>query len=143
MQVIVFILLFVPWLISGMLFPFNMNFSVEISRFNPDIMITLWIFIYFLITVVFCALIKHEKVDRHYLFTFLVNYILNQTVSLFMFYFNSFTLTFINICLLFLSTIILFMRTYKIKRNLSKLLIPYLLIVFLSLVYFIFLTNCI
>lgn len=128
---IFFILLLLPWSLSSILFPFNQSFynSLNLPNFTPPnyVFIIVWSIIYFLITISFFLILKKDKLNSNYIFAFLLNYILNQSFSLFFFYLNNLTLTLYTTIMLFASTIYLFFETKKINKISSYLLIPYLL----------------
>lgn len=131
MKLLIFVILLSPWFLSSLLFPFNPIFYQSLLKpfFTPPgiIFIVTWPILFITITFSFYLILKHDKLNKNYLFYYLLNYILNQSFNLFFFYLNNLTLTLYNIFLLLASTVILYFQTYKINKKYSYLLIPYVL----------------
>lgn len=131
MSIIIYIIFLLPWFISSLLFPFNKIFynSISLPIFTPPnyIFAIIWPILYILITLSFFLCLKKDKLNRNYLFAYFLNYILNQSFSMFFFYFNNLTLTLYSTILLLMSTVLLYTETKKINKVSSYLLIPYLL----------------
>ena len=144
MKILIYILIYIvsliPWFISSILFPFNQNFyqTLNLPVFNPPgiVFAIIWPILYILIALSFFLILKNKEVTKSYMFAYLVNYILNQSFSLFFFYLNNLTLTLYNTILLFLSTIYLLIETKKVNKTSFYLLIPYLIwIIFATILY--------
>lgn len=131
MTYILFLVILFLWLISGILFPFDSLFyySLNLPKFTPPSILfaIIWPILYFLLTLSFFIILKKDKVNRHYLFAYILNYILNQSFSLFFFYQKNLILTFYDIILLLFSIIYLLKETKKVNKISFYLLLPYLL----------------
>lgn len=140
MKIIIYILILLPWFISSILFPFNTTFyqTLNLPFFTPPgiVFAIVWPILYILIALSFYLILKKDKLDRNYLFAYLLNYILNQSFSLFFFYLNNLTLTLYCTVLLFFSTIYLVWETKKHNKTSFYLLLPYMLwIIFATILY--------
>ncbi len=131
MKFIIYILILLPWFLSSILFPFDQNFyqSLTFPNFTPPnfVFIIVWPILYILIALSFYILIKKNLINRSILFYYLLNYILNQSFSLFFFYLNNLALTLYTTILLLVSTIFLLISIKKVNKCSFYLLIPYLL----------------
>ncbi len=140
MNFIIYLVILIPWFISSLLFPFNAIFyqTLKLPFFNPPgiVFAIVWPILYILIALSFYLLLKKELINRNYLFAYLLNFILNQSFSLFFFYLNNLTLTLYDTILLFFSTIYLLWETKKLSKTSFYLLIPYMLwITFATILY--------
>ena len=140
MNFIIYLIILIPWFISSLLFPFNASFyqTLKLPFFNPPgiVFAIVWPILYILIALSFYLLLKKELINRNYLFAYLLNFILNQSFSLFFFYLNNLTLTLYDTILLFFSTIYLLWETKKLSKTSFYLLIPYMLwIIFATILY--------
>ena len=140
MNIIIFLIILFPWFLSGILFPYNAEFFNSLNRpwFTPPpiIFAVIWPILYFLIALSFYLIIKNNKQSKNYLFSYLLNYILNQTFSLFFFYLNNLSLTLYNILFLFISTIYLLIKSKLANKTSFYLLIPYLLWIIFATILF-------
>ena len=140
MKILTYIIILIPWFISGILFPFNPEFyqTLNLPFFNPPglVFAIVWPVLYILIALSFYLILKKDDINKNYLFAYLLNYILNQTFSLFFFYLNNLSFTLYNIILLFFSTIYLLIETKKVNKVSFYLLIPYMLwVIFATILY--------
>ena len=140
MKIIIYILILIPWFLSSIIFPYNSSFyqTLNLPFFNPPgiVFAIVWPILYILIALSFYLILKNDKLNKSYIFAYLINYILNQAFSMFFFYFNNLSLTLYDTILLFFSTIYLVIETKKINKVSFYLLIPYLLwIIFATILY--------
>ena len=137
MKILSYFIILLPWFISGILFPFNPEFfkTLNLPFFNPPgiVFAIVWPVLYILIALSFYLIFRKDDINKNYLFAYLLNFILNQTFSLFFFYLNNLTFT---IVLLFFSTIYLLIETKKVNKVSFYLLIPYMLwVIFATILY--------
>ncbi len=140
MNFLIYFIILIPWFISSLLFPFNAGFyqTLNLPVFNPPgiVFAIVWPILYILLALSFFFILKKNKMNKNYLFAYLLNYILNQAFSLFFFYLNNLTFTLYDTVLLFFSTIYLLIETKKANRTSFYLLIPYMLwIIFATILY--------
>ena len=140
MKILIFSIILLPWFLSGLLFPYNAAFfnSLALPIFTPPpiVFAIVWPVLYILISLSFYLILKKDKLNRRYLFAYLLNYILNQSFSLFFFYLNSLLLTLYNIIFLLASTILLVIETKKLNKTSFYLLIPYLIWIIFATILF-------
>ena len=140
MTYIFFLVILFLWLISGILFPFDSLFyySLNLPKFTPPSILfaIIWPILYFLLTLSFFIILKKDKVNRHYLFAYILNYILNQSFSLLFFYKKNLILKFYDIIfLIFIIIYITFMHlsTKFVRQNSTKLsIILFLILILIS-----------
>ena len=132
-NIILYILILLPWLISGLIFKVDNTFynSLNLPSFtlNGKIISIIWFIIYNLITISIILTIKKINIFKNndYLFILIINYLSNQLFMYFFFYlmspFLGFAITIIN----YISTIFLFIETQKISKKASYFIIPYII----------------
>lgn len=139
-NILFFTLLLLPWLISGLLFPYNDNFysllklpSFVLPRNYIGI---IWIILYILITISIYKVIKKCNILKNsdYLYILITNYLANQLFSFTFFYLMSPFLAFIMTAITFISSIFLFIETKSINKKASYYLIPYIVFTFYALI---------
>lgn len=132
-KVLNYLLVFAPWLISGLLFRVDNDFYNKLSipsfALNGKVLIILWFIIYILIAASIYTL--RNKVDilknKDYLYVLLTNYLANQLFLYGFFSLKSPFMGFILTTITFVSTIFLFLETRKIDKRSSYFIVPYLL----------------
>lgn len=131
-DVLLFIGLLIPWLLSGILFPYNETFyeMLKLPSFVlPGSTIgTIWLILYTLITISLYKVIKTTNIFKNsdYLYILITNYLANQLFSFTFFYLMSPFLGFIMTTITFLSSIFLYIETKNINKKASYYLIPYI-----------------
>lgn len=126
-----FLLILLPWLISGIIFPYNKDFyeTLKIPSFAlPGVVIGItWLILYILISI--SIYIISEKINilknKDYLYVLITNYLANQLFSFAFFYLMSPFLAFVMTSITFISSIFLFIETRNINKKASYFLIPY------------------
>lgn len=132
-KIFLFIGLLFPWLISGILFPYNDNFysMLNIPSFAlPGTIIgVIWIILYILIMISVYNVIKTTNIFKKndYLYVLITNYVANQLFSFTFFYLMSPFLAFIMTTITFISSIFLYIETKNINKKASFYLIPYII----------------
>lgn len=142
-----FIFILLLWLLSGFIFRVNGDFysTLKLPSFslNGSTISIIWFIIYIFISISILILIKKVNIFRNkdYLYILIINYLSNQLFLYFFFYlmspFLGLAITIIN----YLSTIFLFIETYKLSKKSSYFLIPYLIygtyaLILMSSIYF-------
>jgi tryptophan-rich sensory protein len=135
------------WLLSGLFFRVNTDFynTLNLPSFalNGSVISIIWFIIYIFISFSILIIIKKFNIFKQndYLYILIINYLSNQLFLYFFFYlmspFLGLSITIIN----YLSTIFLFIETYKLSKKSSYFLIPYLLygtyaLILMSSIYF-------
>ncbi len=130
------ILLIFPWLLGLSIILFNSKYPLYFNLFldmNYYKFIILSLFVYILITFSLSVLAIKNKITSDLFCHISTNYILNQSLFIFLFFFHDFFIANIVILLLTISTIILFFKIKRIDKCFIYLL-PYIL--WCILVYF-------
>ncbi len=128
-----FLIILLPWLISGLIFPYNKAFyeSLNIPSFAlPGKIIGItWLILYILISISIYIISKNINIlkNRDYLYVLITNYLGNQLFSFAFFYLMSPFLAFIMTTITFISSIFLFIETKSINKKASYFLIPYII----------------
>lgn len=130
-----FLYLFIltSWFIGGFLFRDTTNFynKLNLPFFAlPGFLYGIvWTILFIMISYSIYLVFKENKnnIPGSYLIVLILNYIINQTYTLFLFNFKNLFLSFINTILILITTLILYDQTKKINEKASKFLIPYLL----------------
>jgi len=129
--IIRYLLILFPWLISGIIFPYNKSFyeSLNIPSFAlPGIAIgIIWLILYILISISIYIVSKNINIlkNKDYLYVLITNYLGNQLFSFAFFYLMSPFLAFVMTSITFISSIFLFIETKSINKKASYFLIPY------------------
>ncbi len=139
-NVLLFIGILIPWLISGLLFPYNNDFY-SLLKLPPFILPRnlfgiVWIILYILITISIYKVIKKTNILKNsdYLYVLITNYLANQFFSFTFFYLMSPFLAFIMTSITFISSIFLYIETKNIDIKASYFLIPYIVFNFYALI---------
>lgn len=131
-----FLLFLLPWFISS-LFMGNLSFykTLNLPFFAPPTWIfpVVWPILYILIAISIYK-ISNYGFSNNYKKYLILNYIFNESFTIFFFNFKSITLGFISCILSLLTAYFLYEETKKIDKKTSYLLIPYLIwLIFASL----------
>ncbi len=127
-KILKFILFLFPWFISS-LFMGNASFykTLDLPSFAPPTWVfpVAWTILYILIAI---SIYKTSpNATSNYKKYLILNYILNQSFTIFFFNFKSLTLGFVSCILTLLTGYFLYDETKKIDKKTSYLLIPYLI----------------
>ena len=131
-DIISFIIILFPWLISGILFPYNKEFyeALKIPSFAlPGVVIGItWLVLYVLISISIYIISKKINIlkNNDYLYILITNYLANQLFSFAFFYLMSPFLAFVMTAITFISSIFFFIETKEINKKASYFLIPYI-----------------
>jgi tryptophan-rich sensory protein len=132
-DIISFIIILFPWLISGILFPYNKEFyeALKIPSFAlPGVVIGItWLVLYVLISISIYIISKKINIlkNNDYLYILITNYLANQLFSFAFFYLMSPFLAFVMTAITFISSIFFFIETKEINKKASYFLIPYII----------------
>ena len=132
-DIISFIIILFPWLISGILFPYNKEFyeALKIPSFAlPGVVIGItWLVLYVLISISIYIISKKINIlkNNDYLYILITNYLANQLFSFAFFYLMSPFLAFVMTTITFISSIFFFIETKEINKKASYFLIPYII----------------
>jgi len=132
-DIISFIIILFPWLISGILFPYNKEFyeALKIPSFAlPGVAIGItWLVLYVLISISIYIISKKINIlkNNDYLYILITNYLANQLFSFAFFYLMSPFLAFVMTAITFISSIFFFIETKEINKKASYFLIPYII----------------
>lgn len=131
-NILLFVGLLIPWLISGIIFPYNNEFYslLKLPSFvlPGNVIGIVWLILYVLITISLYKVIKVTNIFKNtdYLYVLVTNYLANQLFSFVFFYLMSPFLGFIMTTITFLSSIFLYIETKNINKKASYYLIPYI-----------------
>ena len=116
-DIILFVVILFFWFLSGLIFKVNNDFYnlLELPSFtlNGNIIGIIWTIIYILNTISIILISKKINIlkNNDYFYILLINYISNQLFMYFFFYLMSPFLGFAITCIIFISTIFLFIET--------------------------------
>ena len=129
-KIIFFLILILFWNITLILFPVNYAYITTLLGII-NINYKYFIIMYFLLTLinnyVFYKLFTGFDLNNNYNFVYILNYIFTQVFGLFFFKFNSLILSVICLCIVFVSSIFVYLESKKIDRTNSYLIIPSIL----------------
>ncbi len=129
-KIIFFLILILFWNITLILFPVNYAYITTLQGII-NINYKYLIIMYFLLTLinnyVFYKLFTGFDLNNNYNFVYILNYIFTQVFGLFFFKFNSLILSVICLCIVFVSSIFVYLESKKIDRTNSYLIIPSIL----------------
>jgi tryptophan-rich sensory protein len=135
-KIINFIIVFIPWLLSGFLFSSNVSFYDEINlpifAIPKQLFSPIWTILYILISLSITFLLNKNfiKYEKEYKKALIFNYIFNQLFLFFFFQLQNIFLGFIDSILIFITSLFLYYETKEFNKKSSYLLLPY---VFFSL----------
>lgn len=130
---VLFIIILLFWLISGILFKFNPDYYslLKLPSFalSGKAISIIWFIIYILNTISIILVSKKTNIlkNNDYLYILLTNYLANQLFVFFFFQLMSPFLGFAITTIVCLSTVFLYIETKKISKKSSYFLIPYLI----------------
>ena len=128
-----YVIILLPWLISGIIFPYNKDFyeTLKIPSFAlPGFVIGItWLILYILISISIYIISKKINIlkNNDYLYILITNYLANQLFSFAFFYLMSPFLAFVMTTITFISSIFFFIETKEINKKASYFLIPYII----------------
>lgn len=129
-KIIFFLILILFWNITLILFPINYAYITTLQGII-NINYKYFIIMYFLLTLinnyVFYKLFTGFDLNNNYNFVYILNYIFTQVFGLFFFKFNCLILSVICLCIVFVSSIFVYLESKKIDRTNSYLIIPSIL----------------
>lgn len=129
-KIIFFLILILFWNITLILFPVNYAYITTLQGIT-NINYKYFIIMYFLLTLinnyVFYKLFTGFDLNNNYNFVYILNYIFTQVFGLFFFKFNCLILSGICLCIVFVSSIFVYLESKKIDRTNSYLIIPSIL----------------
>ena len=129
-KIIFFLILILFWNITLILFPVNYAYITTLQGII-NINYKYFIIMYFLLTLinnyVFYKLFTGFDLNNNYIFVYILNYIFTQVFGLFFFKFNCLILSVICLCIVFVSSIFVYLESKKIDRTNSYLIIPSIL----------------
>ena len=128
-----FILILLPWFISGILFRSDTIFYKSLNKpfFAPPSILfpIVWTILYFLIALSIYLIFKNNsyKDTPSYNKTLLINYFSNQIFSFLFFALKSPFLALIDTFIVFISSLFLYYESKELNKTSAKLLIPYII----------------
>lgn len=129
-KIIFFLILILFWNITLILFPVNYAYITTLQGII-NINYKYFIIMYFLLTLinnyVFYKLFTGFDLNNNYNFVYILNYIFTQVFGLFFFKFNCLILSVICLCIVFVSSIFVYLESKKIDKTNSYLIIPSIL----------------
>lgn len=131
-KIITYILILIPWFISGILFRSDGTFyqSLNLPSFAPPPIIfgIIWPILYILISYSIYLIINEFKLkdQKDYLIYLIINYISNQLFTFFFFTIENLFLGFVDAIIVLLSSLFLYYETKSLNKKSSKFLIPYI-----------------
>lgn len=133
-KVFIYILCLLPWFLSYLI-PYDYSYyqTIKLPFFAPDniFYIVAWTIVYILIAYsmykVFISY-KFKEVPNSYKIVLLINYICNQSYSLFFFGLKNPFLGFISCITTFITSLFLYQETTNIKEDSNKYLNPYIIL---------------
>ncbi len=129
-KIIFFLILILFWNITLILFPINYAYITTLQGII-NINYKYFIIMYFLLTLinnyVFYKLFTGFDLNNNYNFVYILNYIFTQVFGLFFFKFNCLILSVICLCIVFVSSIFVYLESKKIDRTNSYLITPSIL----------------
>lgn len=129
-KIIFFLILILFWNITLILFPVNYAYITTLQGII-NINYKYFIIMCFLLTLinnyVFYKLFTGFDLNNNYNFVYILNYIFTQVFGLFFFKFNCLILSVICLCIVFVSSIFVYLESKKIDRTNSYLIIPSIL----------------
>lgn len=132
-KIITFVLILIPWFISGLIFQSNSSFyqSLNLPFFAPPPIVfgIVWPILYVLISYSIYLIINEFKLKKQkdYLIYLIINYISNQLFTFFFFTLENLFLGFVDAIIVLLSSLFLYYETKSLNEKSSKFLIPYIL----------------
>lgn len=135
-----FLLLLFPWFLSGIIFKVDSSFytSLNLPKFAPPTYFfgIIWTILYILISISIYIVYHtiYHKYIKNYTKVLIYNYIFNQFYTFFFFTLKSIFLGFVDIVLVFITSLFLYYETKEIDQKASLFLIPYNLFTLFALI---------
>lgn len=132
-KIITYILILIPWFISGILFRSNSTFykSLNLPSFAPPPIVfgIVWPILYILISYSIYLIINEFKIkdQKDYRIYLIINYVSNQLFTFFFFTLENLFLGFVDSVIVLLSSLFLYYETKSLNEKSSKFLIPYII----------------
>lgn len=130
-KVLRFLICFLPWLVSGIIFKYDANYyeMLNIPGFalSPKLTSISWIILYILIAISIykVSLEKNIFKESDYFYVLITNYLANQLFLYAFFNLKSPFFGFVLTTVTLISSLYLFMETKKLNKKASYYLIPY------------------
>ena len=134
-KIIKFLILLLPWFLSGLIFRVDSTFytSLNLPKFAPPTYFfpIVWTILYILIAISSYIVYSksYYKYNTSYNKALIYNYIFNQLYTFFFFTLKSIFLGFVDIVLVFITSLFLYYETKEIDKKASYFLIPYVVFV--------------
>lgn len=131
-KVLRFLIIFLPWLISGLIFKYNPEYynMLNIPKFalSPKLISISWIIIYILVSTSIYKVSLKENIFKNsdYFYVLITNYLANQLFLYGFFNLKSPFFGFILTTIVLVSSIYLFIETNKMDKKSSYFIIPYI-----------------
>lgn len=132
-KIVKFLLILIPWFISGLIFKSNPYFYNTINKpsFAPNTTIfsIIWSILYLLISISIYRILERKKLRDipSYTKSLLINYFSNQVFTFLFFTVKSPFIAFIDTLIILISSLFLYEESKKIDKISSYLLVPYIL----------------
>lgn len=132
-KIITYILILIPWFVSGLLFRSDSTFyqSLSLPSFAPPPIVfgIVWPILYILISYSIYLIVNefNLKDQKDYLIYLIINYVSNQLFILFFFTLKNLFLGFADAVIVLLSSLFLYYETKSLNEKSSKFLIPYII----------------
>ncbi len=130
-KVLTFIVFFLPWLLSGLLFNCYTGWyeTIKLPFFAlPKVMyMPIWLLLYALIAYT-STKIWHQTLPgerKEYLKTLGFNYLFNQLFLFFFFFLKNTFLGFVDVVLVLITSLFLYYETKELNKTSAKMLLPY------------------
>ena len=128
-----FLIIIIPWFISGLIFRTDTIFYKTINKpkFAPPSILfpIVWTILYILIAISIYLIFNKQnyKNTQNYNKALLINYFFNQIFSFLFFTIKSPFLALIDTIAVFISSLYLYLEAKELNKNSSRLLIPYII----------------
>ena len=132
-KIITYILILIPWFVSGLLFKSNSTFyqSLNLPSFAPPPIVfgIVWPILYILISCSIYLIVNefNLKDQKDYFIYLIINYISNQLFTFFFFTLEKLFLGFVDAIIVLLSSLFLYYETKSLNEKSSKFLISYII----------------
>lgn len=132
-NILKFILIFVPWLLSGFLFSkyttYYMDLNLPFFALPSFLYSIVWIILYILISISIYKIYHAYNLSKlkNYNLYLLINYLFNQLYLFFFFYLRNPFLGLIDTIIIFITSLFLYSETDDKDYNASKYLKPYVI----------------
>ncbi len=131
-KIIQFILIFIPWFLSGLLFSSNMSYyqSLNLPFFAPPGIVfpIVWTILYFCIAISIFAIVQEYRFKdiKGYRNALISNYIFNQLFTFFFFTLENTFLGFVDAVATLITALFLYYETKALNKKASLFLLPYI-----------------